>query len=96
MGGGGRGRAEKKKRERGVLKSPCEESAISQAKCEWLTQLSEGGESIPRGERGMFLLDESRGLRGDWGLRLRSRAGLALRPRLTFFSLHLETQAKES
>lgn len=53
-GGGGRGKAEKKKRERGVLKSPCEESAISQAKCEWLTQLSEGGESIPRGERGMF------------------------------------------
>lgn len=34
-------------RECGVLKSHCEESVISQAKCEWLTWLSEGCESRP-------------------------------------------------
>lgn len=39
----------KENRERGVLKSPCEESVTSQDKCEWLTQLNEGGESRIRG-----------------------------------------------
>lgn len=38
----------------GVFKSPCEESVISQAKCEWLTRLSEGGESRPWSDRGVF------------------------------------------
>lgn len=42
---GERGRTGKRERDCGVLKSPCEESVISQAKCEWLTRLSEGGES---------------------------------------------------
>lgn len=32
---------------------PCEESVISQAKCEWLTRMSEGGESRPRGDGGV-------------------------------------------
>lgn len=32
-------------REGGVSKSRCEESVNSQAKCEWLTRLTEGGES---------------------------------------------------
>lgn len=43
-------------RERGVLKSPCEESVISQAKCEWLTRQSDGGESRARGDGGMVCL----------------------------------------
>lgn len=42
---GERERAGKRERECSVLQSPCEESVISQAKCEWLTRLSEGGES---------------------------------------------------
>lgn len=33
--------------------APCEESVISQAKCEWLTRMSAGGESRPRGDGGV-------------------------------------------
>lgn len=48
-----RDRAREGGRERGVSRSPCEESVISQAKCEWLTRMSEGGESRPRGDGGV-------------------------------------------
>lgn len=44
-GGRERGRKRAREREGGVSKSRCEESVNSQAKCEWLTRLTEGGES---------------------------------------------------
>ncbi|KAM3626095.1 uncharacterized protein V6R79_022395 [Siganus canaliculatus] len=37
-----------KERERSVSESPCEESVISQAKCEWLTRLRKGARLCSR------------------------------------------------
>lgn len=50
--GGREGRGRGRDRECGVLKSPREESVISQAKCEWLTPLREGAGVDPEVREG--------------------------------------------